>query len=67
MCEASLTLFEYLQLEKNEILGSDNMWFTGVTIGHHPTPEEAARHYVENGGPENFQKRFGHLRKLSNS
>lgn len=56
-----LSLKEYEELQKNEILGSDNEYFTGQELHHSPTDEEAAKHYIEHGGPEHFAE--NHLLK----
>ncbi len=49
-----LSLKEYQELQKDEILGADNKYFAGQELGHPPTAEEAAEHYVTHGGPEHF-------------
>ncbi len=53
-----LSLKEYQEEQKKEILGPDNEWFTGEKLGHSPTDEEAAQHYVEHGGPESFAQKY---------
>lgn len=56
-----LTLKEYEEQQIKEILGSDNKYFTGQELGHSPTDDEAAEHYVGHGGAENFAQK--HLLK----
>ncbi|MFA4936981.1 MAG: hypothetical protein WC575_01635 [Patescibacteria group bacterium] len=51
-----LPLKEYEELQKKEILGPDNEYFAGQELGHSPTDNEAAVHYVEHGGAEHFAK-----------
>jgi|GEM_PF-1906433 len=50
----SLPLLEYQKLQIEETLGDDNKYFAGLELGHSPTKEEAAQHYVTHGGPEHF-------------
>lgn len=52
-----LSLKEYLELERQEMLSPENKWFAGEKLGHSPTDQEAEQYYVENGGPEGFAKR----------
>jgi hypothetical protein len=47
------------ELEKEDILSSDNRWFAGEVLGHEPSDDEAALHYIKNGGADNFSKRHG--------
>lgn len=53
-----LPLAEYAERQKQEMLGADNCYFAEKELGHPPTPQEAAKHYTEHGGPEDFAKRF---------
>ena len=48
-----------VEAQIKEMLSPDNMWYTGEEVGHKPTPDEAAQHYIENGGAENFRKNHG--------
>lgn len=48
---------EYLELQIQEILGPDNMYFTGLNIGHPPSNKEAAQNYVDCGGATIFAKK----------
>ncbi len=47
----------YIAMQVGEILGPVNMWLAGEKLGRLPTPDEAALHYVENGGAEDFAHR----------
>jgi hypothetical protein len=53
----TLSLKEYLDLQKQEILGPLNMWLAGEKLGHTPTHQEAALFYEESGGAADFAKR----------
>jgi hypothetical protein len=57
----TLSLQKYLELQKDEMLGSDNKYFAAEALGRSPTDEEAAKHYVEHGGSEHFAKKH-HLK-----
>ena len=52
----------YLKIEKLEILSPDNVWFTGMEVGHEPDQHEEAMHYCECGGPQDFCIKFGWLK-----
>lgn len=56
-----MKLAEYNEKQKEEILGDDNMSFAREKLGHHPSDDEAARHYIENGGADDYRKRNGYL------
>lgn len=61
-----LSLHDYLDLEEEEILGDDNMYYAGLALGHSPSREEAAEYYVEHGGASEFEKKYileGRVRK----
>jgi hypothetical protein len=53
----------YLRIEKLEILSPDNAWFTGHALGHEPNKDEEAEHYCDSGGPEDFARKFGWLKR----
>jgi|GEM_PF-3262691 len=53
-----LSLSEYLELEKKEILGADNMYYTFQELGRAPTREEAAIHYVTHKGADVFAEKY---------
>ncbi|MFA5870311.1 MAG: hypothetical protein WC842_00245 [Candidatus Paceibacterota bacterium] len=53
-----LSLAEYLELEKKEILGADNMYYASQKLGRTPTREEAAEHYVTHGGAKVFGEKY---------
>ena len=42
------------------MVGNDNTYLTGLEVYHSPTPGEAATHYTDNGGAEDFAKRYVH-------
>ena len=42
-----------------EALGPDNKWFCSQKSGHEVTdPETLVKHYIKNGGAEDFARRF---------
>jgi hypothetical protein len=53
-----LSLAEYWELEKKEILGCDNMYYASQKLGREPSREEATLHYVDNGGAEAFAQKY---------
>lgn len=55
---------QYINLQINEALGPENMWYTGEEVGHPPTPQEALRHYAEAGGAEHFAQTHISLEEL---
>ena len=58
MCKTRQRLTEFNQKQIAEILGPDNMYFASLALGRPATRQEAAAHYVANGGPENFRLRW---------
>ena len=50
---------QYLAEQLNEMLGSFNRWVTGVALNHPPSDSEAVKHYIQNGGAEDFARRHG--------
>jgi hypothetical protein len=40
-----------------EMLGEDNAFFAGLTLGRPPDDREKVRHYLANGGAEDFARR----------
>ena len=48
---------KYINKEIKEILGDENKWFTGEKVGHSPSADEMALHYVLSGGAEDFERR----------
>jgi hypothetical protein len=57
MCETAEDLAKNNQEQIAEMLGHDNKYYAGLALGHDPSPDEAARHYVEHGGCANFRQR----------
>jgi len=51
----------YMLLQQEEILGDENRYYAGLSLGHEPTPEEAAWHYIKCGGAKNFFQKFACL------
>lgn len=49
---------EYMTAQIKEMLGEFNRWITGVKVGHLPSDEECAYHYIRDGGAEDFSKRW---------
>lgn len=49
---------DYMKAQIEEMLSSLNRYYTGIALGRSPSSDEAATHYVENGGPEDFEKRW---------
>lgn len=49
------------QLMKEEIIGTFNRWVTKLDVGHDPTDEECAQHYLTHGGVDNFRKKYNVL------
>ncbi|PIZ99564.1 MAG: hypothetical protein COX77_01080 [Candidatus Komeilibacteria bacterium CG_4_10_14_0_2_um_filter_37_10] len=45
---------QYLDLQIQEALGPENMWFTGEEVGHEPNHFEAFQHYVDSGAAARF-------------
>ncbi len=39
-----------------EILDPFNVWVTGIAVGHSPTHNECAQHYMTHGGLERFRQ-----------
>lgn len=64
MCIRS-DLLSYMKAQTGEILSELNRWFTGIAVGHDPTPDECAWHYINNGGAEAFAKRWKKERRLA--
>jgi len=62
-----INLAEYNKAEIKEMLGPDNVWFTGLEVGHDPSKEEAIWHYIRNGGPANFRKKWEEFHKKQGS
>jgi hypothetical protein len=52
---------KYHEMEIEEMLGSFNMYCSYLELGRKPDNNEAAMHYVLNGGAEKFHKKYGHL------
>jgi len=50
---------KYLEEQLSEMLGPFNLWVAGQTLGHSPSDSEAVKHYIENGGAEDFAHRHG--------
>jgi hypothetical protein len=45
---------EYWEKQKQQALGDLNRWYAGEKLGHEPDDEEAAKHFIEQGGAEAF-------------
>jgi len=54
----------YIKAEIEEMFGPDNMYFAGLALGHGPTKNEAVWHYINNGGPADFRRRWEQTHKL---
>ncbi|MCU0679342.1 MAG: hypothetical protein MUC28_02760 [Planctomycetes bacterium] len=52
---------EFLDMQKKEMLGETNMYYASKAAGHQVSSDEAALHYIKNGGAADFRKRYGHL------
>lgn len=61
-----LSLCEYFEVEKEEIFGADNMYYTAKKLGRSPTPQEAIMHYIESGGAERFAEKYILRGRISN-
>lgn len=55
--EKDFDLNGYISAEKEDILGEKNMYYTAKKLGRTPTEDEAAHHFVSNGGAEDFERR----------
>ena len=51
-------LLDYFNGYREEIHSPFNAWVTGVAVGHPPTQDEELVHFVTNGGPAYYRKRF---------
>lgn len=40
-----------------EMFSDFNRWVTGVEVGHNPSRNECAEHYIRCGGRDNFRSR----------
>lgn len=58
-----LSLKEYLARQLAEILGPDNMWFAGEKLHRSPTRNEAAMHYIEQGGARHFAEIYAPVKE----
>lgn len=52
---------EYMCLQRKEMLGEINKYFAYVKMKRPVSDSEAIMYYIENGGAEDFFKRFGYL------
>ena len=52
--QQKISFEERRKKQEAEILSNDNRWYAGLAIGHDPTPEECAWHYVNSGGAKRF-------------
>ena len=52
-----VSFVEYLRLQMEEALGPVNRWYAGEH-GVHDDPESLLRYYIENGGAEDFARRY---------
>jgi hypothetical protein len=53
----------YLMGEIEDIKSAANRHFTWIALGHQPTEEELALHYITSQAHENYRARFWHLVK----
>lgn len=51
----------YMELNKQEIVGSDNLFLTGKELRRPPDTNEAGLHYVDNGGAADARQKYGWL------
>lgn len=59
MCNTEhINLAEYNKAELEEMLGPVNRYFAGLMLGRDPTKDEAIWHYIRNGGPQDFRRRW---------
>lgn len=50
-----LTLEEYLEQQKTEMLSDLNRWGAGLALGHEPNENELASHYIQCGAHDRFR------------
>jgi len=58
LAPAQLLYWERERRQMLEILSPDNFWYTGLRIGHPPSPEDAFFHFAGFGGAEDFKRRW---------
>jgi len=56
--------YNIAQIEESQ--GSDNKYYAYLALGREPDPKEAFNHWLENGGPENFEQYREHFLKKEN-
>lgn len=52
---------EYMCLQRREMLGEVNKYFAFMKMHRPVSDSEAIMYYIENGGAEDFFKRYGYL------
>ncbi len=52
---------KYIELEKKEMLSAYNKYCAFLELGREPSDNEAAMHYIRNGGAKKFHEKYGHL------
>lgn len=52
-----ISLSERLARQVREALSDENLWFAGEKLGRRPSPEEALKHYIRNGGAQAFAEK----------
>ncbi len=55
--DSTMSLEEYMKVQKNEALSDPNMYFAGLELERKPSEEEAIMYYMQHGGPEDFAYR----------
>jgi len=51
-----MTFDKKIEMQREEILSDENLWFAGEFLGHSPSPDEAGMHYANHGGADNFNE-----------
>lgn len=52
-----LDMDEYMAKQREEIRSAENHHSAKLSLGHDPSPHEAAMHYITGGGSDNFARR----------
>lgn len=55
--DKTMSLEEYMSLQKTEALSDPNVYFAGLELKRKPAEEEAVMYYMKHGGPEDFAYR----------
>ena len=56
---SELTHSELIERQLSEIFGEDNKRYATSVIGREPSLGELLTHYAQNGGPQDFERRYG--------